>query len=681
MTSPAQLAGLIRAGQITVMQATPSLWQVLAEHAPDALCGLRVLVGGEALPPGLARTLAALTGPGGGVTNLYGPTETTIWSTASPVSGERVTIGGPVAITQAYVLGPALQVGRMGVPGGSCTWLGTGVAAGVPGACGADGGAVRGVPVRGRRGSGCTGRGMWCGGRAWVGVWSIIGRADHQLTVRGFRIELGEIEAVLARHGSVGQVVVLAREDRPGDRQLVAYVVPRGDAVADPGVLREHAAASLPEFMVPSAVVVLAELPLTVNGKVDRGALPAPEYAGGEGRRAPRTVHEEILAGIFAEVLGVERVGTDDSFFKLGGDSIRSIQLVSRAGQAGLAVTPADVFTHPTVAGLAAAARPVAEAGLAVGDDGQVPPGPGNESHIAQAERAESTDLDQENLSPFAAPLGADEAVEQAADAEDFFRQLLPIRPSGRRPPLFCVHGGVGLSWPYMALAGYMGEDYPVYGIQAPGVLNAQELAGSIPELAASYLALVREVQAAGPYHIIGWSFGGLVAHEMAVQLQEQGEPVSLLVNLDSYPDAAKHVPSGDYDQVLLARLLEAVGHPTGGTRLTTAEAILALRAHDGPLSGITERQLSRLLDVNRNHATMLQRFTPRRFKGTMLLFAATVGQDDAQGHAATWAPYVDGQLEVHEIPCDHDDMLSVDQAELIATIVAAKLDQAATVG
>ena len=108
MTSPAQLAGLIRAGQITVMQATPSLWQVLAEHAPDALCGLRVLVGGEALPPGLARTLAALTGPGGGVTNLYGPTETTIWSTASPVSGERVTIGGPVANTQAYVLGPGL---------------------------------------------------------------------------------------------------------------------------------------------------------------------------------------------------------------------------------------------------------------------------------------------------------------------------------------------------------------------------------------------------------------------------------------------------------------------------------------------------------------------------------------------------------------------------------------------
>jgi thioesterase domain-containing protein len=231
-----------------------------------------------------------------------------------------------------------------------------------------------------------------------------------------------------------------------------------------------------------------------------------------------------------------------------------------------------------------------------------------------------------------------------------------------------------------MALAGYMGEDYPVYGIQAPGVLNAQELAGSISELAASYLTLVREVQTAGPYHIIGWSFGGLVAHEMAVQLQEQGEHVSLLVNLDSYPDAAKQVPSGDYDQVLLARLLEAVGHPTGGTRLTTAEAILALRAHDGPLSGITERQLSRLLDVNRNHGTMLQRFTPRRFKGTMLLFAATASQDDVQGHAATWAPYVDGQLEVHEIPCDHDDMLSVDQAELIATIVAAKLDQAATV-
>ena len=281
VTSPAQLAGLIRAGQITVMQATPSLWQVLAEHAPDALCGLRVLVGGEALPPGLARTLAALTGPGGGVTNLYGPTETTIWSTASPVSGERVTIGGPVANTQAYVLGPALQVVPAGVPG-ELYLAGYGVARGYLGRAGLTAGRFVACPF------GAAGERMYRTGDVvrWGagGELEFIGRADHQVKVRGFRIELGEIEAVLARHGSVGQVVVLAREDRPGDRQLVAYVVPRGDAVADPGVLREHAAASLPEFMVPSAVVVLAELPLTVNGKVDRGACLAAGVCGRGGQ-------------------------------------------------------------------------------------------------------------------------------------------------------------------------------------------------------------------------------------------------------------------------------------------------------------------------------------------------------------------------------------------------------------
>ncbi len=188
------------------------------------------------------------------------------------------------------------------------------------------------------------------------GVLEFLGRADAQVKVRGFRIEPGEIEAALVRHGDVAQAAVIAREDGPGGKRLVGYVVAAGAAVPDAAVLRAHLGRSLPEHMVPSAFVVLDRLPLTPNGKLDRRALPAPEARVGSVRRVARTPQEEILCGLFAEVLGLERVGIDDNFFALGGDSIMSIQLVSRARKAGLVITPRAVFQHQTVAALSAAA-------------------------------------------------------------------------------------------------------------------------------------------------------------------------------------------------------------------------------------------------------------------------------------------------------------------------------------
>ena len=198
------------------------------------------------------------------------------------------------------------------------------------------------------------------------GVLEFLGRADQQVKVRGFRIEPGEIEAALTRHACVAQAVVLAREDQPGQKRLVAYVVAAADRAVDVAALRGQLGASLPDYMVPSAFVVLASLPLTANGKLDRKALPAPDLTAAV-LRGPRTPQEEVLCGLFAEVLGVERVGIDDNFFALGGDSIMSIQLVSRARKAGLLITPRAVFQHQTVVALASSATvaTVATSGLA----------------------------------------------------------------------------------------------------------------------------------------------------------------------------------------------------------------------------------------------------------------------------------------------------------------------------
>jgi nonribosomal peptide synthetase CepB len=196
------------------------------------------------------------------------------------------------------------------------------------------------------------------------------GRADGQVKIRGFRVEAGEIEAVLAAHPGVAQAAVMAWEDQPGTRRLVAYVVPSvGAGGVDGPVLREYLAGVLPDYMVPAAVVVLDVLPVTVNGKVDRAALPAPDFAGLGGGREPATAAEELWCGLFAEVLGLDRVGAEDSFFDLGGDSIMSIQLVARARRAEVVVTPRQVFEHKTPAALAVVATSLAAASGGAGDD------------------------------------------------------------------------------------------------------------------------------------------------------------------------------------------------------------------------------------------------------------------------------------------------------------------------
>ncbi|WP_367127666.1 amino acid adenylation domain-containing protein [Saccharothrix sp. HUAS TT1] len=339
----------------TLVSAVPSAFAQVLAHGGVRVEADLVVLAGEGLSLRAVRDVLTAI-PGAEVANIYGPTEDTVYATAWYSGGRDVRaappIGRPLANTRAHVLDAALRP----VPPGATGELylsGTGLARGYLNRPGLTSERFVADPF------GAPGDRMYRTGdiARWNerGEVEYLGRADDQVKVRGFRIELGEVEAVLARHGSVGAVAVVVRESAPGVKQLVAYVVP-ADGSADHGVLRAHAAAALPEYMVPAAFVTLDALPLNSNGKLDRRALPAPEFAGGGGREAA-TELEALLCGLFADVLGVTAVGPEDGFFDLGGDSIVSIQLAARARAAGVELTPRDVFAHPTPERLAVVAR------------------------------------------------------------------------------------------------------------------------------------------------------------------------------------------------------------------------------------------------------------------------------------------------------------------------------------
>ncbi|HEX8212567.1 MAG TPA: amino acid adenylation domain-containing protein [Longimicrobium sp.] len=347
---PEYLVRTVAEQGVTVLQVVPSLLGPLLAAGLRSCRGLRRLFsGGEPLPGELARTLAAELAAE--VVNLYGPTEVCIDATWHRVTGaeegEGIPIGRPVAGVRAYVLDAALRPVPTGVPG-ELYLGGAQVARGYLGRPGLT--ASRFVPdpyaaEPGARMYRTGDRVRWRAG----GELDFLGRVDDQVKLRGFRIEPGEIEEALRAEPGVRDAVVVVREDTPGDRRLVAYVV----AVADPAALRDAVRARLPEYMVPAAVVVLDALPLTPNGKVDRKALPAPEY-GGRGYVGPRTEVESALAGIWAEVLGVERVGVEDDFFALGGHSLLATQVVARVRDRMGAELPLHLlFRTPTVVALA----------------------------------------------------------------------------------------------------------------------------------------------------------------------------------------------------------------------------------------------------------------------------------------------------------------------------------------
>ncbi|MEU5534697.1 amino acid adenylation domain-containing protein [Streptomyces sp. NPDC020362] len=597
---PAYLAALIAAERVTTVHFVPSMLRTFLDEPAAAACTslTRVICSGEALPAELAaRCLATLDA---GLHNLYGPTEASVDVTAWRCDGgDTVPIGRPVWNTRTYVLDSALRPVPIGVTG-ELYLGGRQLARGYLAQPGRTAERFVADPY------GPPGARLYrTGDLARLrhdGALEYAGRTDDQVKLRGQRIEPGEVAAVLERHPAVRHAEVVLRENR-----LVGYVVPAPGEDTDPQALRKHTAAHLPDAMVPSAVVVLDRLPLTPNGKLDRRALPAPAPPSTDPAGAPRSPREEVLCGLFADILGLDRIGVHDDFFDLGGHSLLAARLIGRVREVlGVETGIRTLFTAPTVA--------------------------------AFAERLGE------------APGGGLDVV-------------LPLRPTGRRAPLFCVHPAAGLGWCYSGLLRHLGREHPVYALQSRGLDGASGTpvpGATLEDIADDYAAQIRQVQPHGPVHLLGWSFGGVLAHRLATRLQSRGEEVALLAILDAYPrfDGARDYTPDTH--AVLTGLLHYAGHTWDRTEPLTVPAARAVLERGGSaLATLDERQLALAVEVFRRNFLAQQNFAPEVFDGDLLFVAATGGRGADWPTAGDWQPYVTGAIRRHQVDVDHGLMLT----------------------
>ncbi|MEV1176025.1 alpha/beta fold hydrolase, partial [Nonomuraea sp. NPDC049784] len=438
------------------------------------------------------------------------------------------------------------------------------------------------------------------------------GRADGQVKIRGYRIEPGEVESVLESSPDVDRAVVVATSG--AGRRLVAYLVlSHGGA---PDRVREHAAARLPKHLLPARYVTLDRLPLTPHGKVDRAALPDPALPA-PAAREPGTPREKELCELFAEVLDTGVVGADADFFDSGGDSLLAMRLTAAIeSRLGVRTSIAALFEAPTPARLA-----------------------------VRLDRA-ATELD---LSP-----------------------LLTLRPEGDRPPLFCVHPGRGIGWSYTALLPHLTPGRPVHALQSPSLQAGWTLPGSMRELAEDYLTRVRAVRPEGPYLLLGHSFGGLLAYEMAACLRESGQEVGLVASLDAFPWPAGFPadPEAVEQEALTILLRTRTLHPYAQPGpLERARVFAAVRASEGPLSGLDDERLSAVADTVAGHLRLAVTYRPPPFDGTVLLYSATAqpGGVSSAVKAERWAP---ARVRVHDLDCGHSDLLRPGPAAEIARVL-----------
>ncbi|MBB4956983.1 enterobactin synthetase component F [Micromonospora polyrhachis] len=657
---PHYLAELIQRQEITTAGFVPSmLREFLAEpgaaHCPSLR---RTLCVGEPLTADLAARYVEVVGPG--LHNMYGPTEATVAVTAWAADGAAslaadgvpagtdgdapagtgggVPVGRPGWNTRAYLLDPMLQPVPVGAVG-ELHLAGAQLAHGYlrrP-----DLTAERFVPDP----FGPPGERMYRTGDRMRqlpdGELVFVGRTDDQVKIRGNRIELGEIESVLARHPDIAQAVVVVRADSNGESRLVGYLTAApGRSAPDPNALRGYLAAHLPPPMVPAVLLMLPVLPSTPNGKVDRAALPAAALTTTVTGRAPRTRHEVVLCGLFAEALELPLVGVDDSFFELGGHSLQAARLASRIRTVfGVELDLRTVFEQPTVAGLAThlADAPIAPAGVGRRESGATGGG--------------------------------------GVDSPGALAKVLPLRASGAGVPLFCLPPVTGLSWCYSVLLRHIDADHPVYGLQSPGLARPEPPAATVEEMAAGYADEIRAVYPDGPYHLLGWSLGGVIAYATATELARRGAEVGLLALLDAYPsDPELH--SEEHRRVLLDVVLSDFGYDPSlldGESLDDERVVQIIRRAGGALTDWSAERIAALLKVTGKNLAAGRRYRPEAFDGDLLFFAATVSQPINLQTVDTWRPFVRGDIENHEIACRHEHMMRPEVAAQVGPALASR--------
>ncbi|XDK47179.1 amino acid adenylation domain-containing protein [Kosakonia cowanii] len=600
------LADTLVSGKVTTAFLTSGLFRLIAEEASDCLAGLRrVYTGGEKISASAVQAVRERW-PHLELMNIYGPTEITTYATDYPISQADapyldVPIGRAFDNTRLYVLDSHLQP----VPPGVAAELyiaGRGVARGYINHPTLSAAHFVADPF------GPAGSRMYRTGDVvkWRrdGALCFVSRRDQQVKIRGFRIEPGEVEMVLKQHAAVQQVAVVALEDRSGNKQLVAYIVPSAQEADLSAALQQFARERLPDFMVPAAIVPLAALPLNANGKLALADLPKPDFHTGPGR-APQNERESWLAERFCELLNLETITVDSSFFALGGHSLLAARLINAIDKTWqVKLTLRDLFEHPTVALLA--------------------------QRLQSNQRSNVLDV------------------------------MLPLQPRGEKTPLFCLPPGGGLSWSYAGLIPWLGDTQPLFGLQSQR-LSSGEALPSVNALAKSYLAEMVKVQPHGPYALLGWSFGCHLAHEIATLLQQAGEVVSTLILLDGYPLGERYRDRERQDSESLSALFEALtGSVPAESELTVEALRRRLVAQEHPLAVMEPVVFERILAEFREAPRLLAAFTPSRFQGEILFLRAATRRDGEAGFdAQLWAPFVEGRIATHTLPCTHDGMFS----------------------
>lgn len=573
----------------------------------SALDSLRVVVcSGEALEPDTLTRAGDLLAAR--VVNLYGPTEAAVditeWHAPEKFDGDVVPIGTPVWNSGTYVLDDSLNPRPIGVVG-ELYLAGIQLARGYLGRAGLT--ATRFVAnpfVAGER--------VYATGdlvrRAADDVIEYVGRVDDQVKIRGRRIELGEITAALLTVPGVNRAVAITHGRGPSTI-LVGYLVPDGSDRLSIYEARQHLSRILPGYLVPDAVLVVDDIPTTSNGKLDRKQLPAPTL-GGDVLTEPTSPLEMTLASAFASAVGSDVVSTSDSFFELGGNSLSATTLaVTISGLLNRSVTVADLFAAPSV--------------------------------IALARRLNSHGDD------------------------DAFGRLLTLRESAQGTPVFCVHPAGGLGWCYAGLLPHLRRTAGVFALQADG-LHDDALPTSLPDVAAEYLETIATVAPSGPIRLVGWSVGGVIAHEIARLATESGRSVEKLVLLDSYPSQQWHQqPAPTPDQIAEAFYIMA------GVDAAASETdvLAALRNARSPLGTLTSAQVAAITAVVARFAALMRDHHTGMFDGDVTLFRATRGTESFLD-PTSWRGHVGGRIDQIDVDTTHPGMVHPETLAAVAAVL-----------